>query len=72
MSGLNYGRNFKRFNDEQFPNEEGVFFSQSSKKWVVRVLNQGIDFKIRSFRSVAQFDIKIKAQEKYLEIKNKK
>lgn len=32
MSGMNYGRNFKRFTAEQFPNKEGIFYSESSKK----------------------------------------
>ncbi|MCY0967899.1 hypothetical protein [Chryseobacterium wangxinyae] len=72
MSGLNYGKNFRRFDTEQFPNEEGVFYSESSKNWVVRIINEGIDKRIKPFRSVAQFDTKTEANNKFKEIKNQK
>lgn len=72
MSGLNYGKTFRRFAAEQFPNEEGVFFSKSSNKWVVRIINKGSDKRIKPFKSIAQFETESEANEKYIEIKNQK
>ncbi|MDF2931259.1 MAG: hypothetical protein K0R36_590 [Chryseobacterium sp.] len=72
MSGLNYGKTFRRFCAEQFPNEEGVFFSKVSNKWVVRIANLENDKRIKPFRSVVQFDKEEEAQDKFREIKNQK
>jgi len=72
MSGLNYGKNYRRFCAEQFPNKEGVFFSKTSNKWVVRVANESTDKRIKPFKSVAQFDTEEEANDKFREVKDQK
>lgn len=70
MAGLNYGKTFRRFTAEKFPENEGVYFSEVSKKWVVRVKNESNDKGLKPFISVAQFENEEDANQKYQEIKN--
>lgn len=69
MAGLNYGKTFRRFKAEKFPEKEGVFFSEVSKKWVVRVENLNSDKSLKPFVSIAQFETEIEANQKYQDIK---
>lgn len=69
MAGLNHGKSFRRFTSEKFPEKEGVFLSEVSKKWVVRIENKGSDKRFKPFVSVAQFETEEDANQKYKEIK---
>lgn len=69
MAGLNHGKSFRRFIEEKFPNEEGVFYSEVSKKWVVRMENKSINKIKYPFVSAVQFETEIEANQKYQDIK---
>ena len=49
-------------------NSEGVHYSTISKKWVVRMPNNTTSVNVKPFISVAQFDDKNDAENKYNEI----
>ncbi len=76
MAGLNYGyRNTysqqKRENcsSNNEMNNEGVFYSSKSKKWVVRIKNETGSKFCKPFNSVAQFSDKEEADKLFAQLR---
>jgi hypothetical protein len=70
MAGLNHGKSYRRNMTDKFPDEEGVFFSEVSKKWVVRIKNNKPHRNINPFISIAQYDQKEDALRKLAQLQN--
>lgn len=74
MSGLNRGnRNTLRGakKDNYNLREEGVFYSDKSAKWVVRIYNNTNSKNIKPTKSIAQFVKKQDAEKFFKEYKSK-
>lgn len=56
MAGLNHGKSYRKKMTESFPDEQGVFYSDISKKWVVRIKNDKPYRGMNPFISIAQYD----------------
>ena len=57
MAGLNYGNKFRRVEDWAY--KIGVFYAPKIKKWIVRINKNS------SYTTIAQFDKKEDADERY-------
>ena len=55
---------------EKFPNQSGVFFSNISNKWVIRIPNTTSSKFSKPFTSFAQFDSKETADARFSELIN--
>lgn len=73
MAGLNYGRKYTFTENitESAHGEEGVFWGEKSKKWLVKVKNESKSKGIRPFVIKAQFDSKEAADECYSKLQSK-